>query len=323
MRYFIKSKLNPFFWLSILIVAFFLISGCHGSPAEDAKEKVSSYIKSIVKNPSSYKPIFFSSLDTLSDYLKIDKKSHDVVVDIEPDYRYVIRHTYEIENSSREKVKMSAYFHFDSTLKIISSSPSGLDGNYGQLTGNVYWKYNDYVGNKPDAGSTIELYSFDSVRKERRWETNSDVAGNFRFERLLPGSYLLIVTSKNTTNSPEGHLEQLILNGYSLLEVFGYDLFKSNESELKEYNRVDSLFKQVLFAEDKEYGGFTKRYNTYRKFEEQKNQLAAKIINNLPNDFKTKLGLYTIYSNKQKIETIWIDEGKTANKIVDFGVTYF
>jgi len=29
----------------------------------------------------------------------------------------------------------------------------------GSLKGNVFWKYNNYVGNKPDAGTSIKLYS--------------------------------------------------------------------------------------------------------------------------------------------------------------------
>ena len=72
--------------------------------------------------------------------------------------------------------------------------------NPGTLSGNVFWKYNDYVGNKPDAGATIYLFSSDTSKDPLRSE--ADVQGNYKIDPLLPGKYMMIVESKNATSSP-------------------------------------------------------------------------------------------------------------------------
>lgn len=307
----------------LLFVISILLFACKNSHSDEVKKQVTEYIKEKVKNPSSYKPISFSSIDTVSNKPYNDTALLAFMKDYKPDYKYSIRHDYEIENSDNELVKMSVYFHFDSTFKIRSTSPSGLGGDYGQLTGNVYWKYNNYVGNKPDAGSTAVLYALDTLRKEIKYEATADVMGNFKFDKILPGKYLLIVTSKNTTNSPDDNLDQLLLNSYDLLELFGYNVRNSNQTELKEYNQLDSLFSHALLSDDKEFGGLTKRYDTYRKFEKQKMEVAEKIIDNFPKEFKSKLRLYSAYSRKLEIRSVRIEEGKTTNEIIDFGITYF
>jgi hypothetical protein len=37
----------------------------------------------------------------------------------------------------------------------------------GNISGNAFWKYNDYVGNKPDAASDVLLYRIDSPSIKR------------------------------------------------------------------------------------------------------------------------------------------------------------
>jgi hypothetical protein len=44
------------------------------------------------------------------------------------------------------------------------ANTKSINGDYGTLTGNAYWKYNNYVGNKPDAGAEVTLYSLDTAR---------------------------------------------------------------------------------------------------------------------------------------------------------------
>ena len=76
-------------------------------------------------------------------------------------------------------------------------------------------------------------------------------------------------------------------------------------------------------ADEKEYGSFSKRYDAYRKLEKQKMELAETIIDKLPKDFIPKIGLYAGYLKKIELSTVTIDEGKTSNEIIDFGITYF
>jgi hypothetical protein len=83
------------------------------------------------------------------------------------------------------------------------------------------------------------------------------------------------------------------------------------------------LYEKTLLAGDNEYPNVSKRIEAYTKIEKQKMDLAKSIIDKFPQDFKSKIGLYTGFSNKLDFSTVTIDQGKTSNKVVDFGITYF
>jgi hypothetical protein len=53
------------------------------------------------------------------------------------------------------------------------------------------------------------------------------------------------------------------------------------------------------------------------------NDKADKLISKFPEEFKIGLNLLTGYDKSFYFTTIQIDEGKTSNQNVDFGVTYF
>ena len=304
----------------ILGVSFlFFFSNSKDSSPNKVKNLVEKYIRKKVKNPDSYKAIFFSSIDTT--HPEIYKDS--LLKDFKPNYKYSIDHIYEIENSDKEKIKMTVTFYLDSSLTITESSPQSLNGDYGQLSGNVYWKYNNFIGNKPDAGSKITMYSLDTLRKEVFYETTCDVTGNFKLEKVLPGEYLLVVNSKNTTNSPAEHLDELRTYSYEISELFDYNIYKENESELNEYNTLDSIYNATQYRYYSKTSDYLKSYEQNKKLENQKMNMAEKIIEKIPLNIRSKIGLYSSYSNKIDLSNITIDENKTTNKIIDFGITYF
>ena len=74
------------------------------------------------------------------------------------------------------------------------------------IKGNAFYKYNDYVGNKAEAGSTVYLFYADNKKKYQ--ETKCDLAGNFAFENLDTGSYLIAVLSGNVRQYAETHAGQ-------------------------------------------------------------------------------------------------------------------
>ena len=49
---------------------------------------------------------------------------------------------------------------------------------------------------------------------------------------------------------------------------------------------------------------------------------AEALVEKLPKDFISKIGLYTGYSKKIDFTNVTINEGKTSNEIIDFGITY-
>lgn len=300
----------------VLTLALFnLLVSCTSSSSNKLKNITTKYIKDKVKNPSSYKSISFSEVDTTFSEIYTDS----TMLMYKPIYKYSIENIYEIENSNKEKVKMTVAFHFDSLLNILETSPEGLNGDYGELTGNVYWKYNNYVGNKPDAGSTVMIYSLDTLREGLKYDAICDVMGNFKISKILSGSYLLIVNSKNTTDSPDEHLDNLRIYSSYLKDLFNYDCYSVNKAEIKEYQKLDSTFWEYRLnnRDDSKY------YETVTKIEKQKMDLAEKIIDKFPSDFRSKINLYTGYSKKMDISFVTINENKTANKVIDFGITYY
>jgi hypothetical protein len=303
----------------LLLPVIVLLAACGISGPEKLKKKVSSYIKQKVANPKSYKPLHFSTIDTVYPELLTDTSEYEY----KTDYNYSIDHIYEIENSERQKVIMSISFYFDSTGKITEAAPEGLNGNYGSLNGNVYWKYNNFVGNKPDAGSSIKLYSLDTLRTETEFETTADVMGNFSFEKLLPGTYCMIVRSKNTTDSPDGHFRNIQMYPYILSKVFKYNFDIQSLPQWKEYKKIDSISNAYYDKYLKDKTTYSEFYKLYNQANEEKATMAGEILLNIPVEYRSKIGLYSLFSNKLDISLLYIDEGKSKNKVIDFGITYY
>jgi hypothetical protein len=190
----------------------------------------------------------------------------------------------------------------------------------GILTGNVFWKYNDYVGNKPDAGSEVKLYSM--INKENKYETSTDVSGNFKIEEIIPGKYFLIIQSSNTTDSPKDHLDNLLIYSEDLKNLFGFDESKYKK-EIDEINQLQNTYQDVLTESDaNKFGGLSNQMDKYEKIERDIKDKTLNLISKFPQEFKEKLNLYTGYDKSFKFTTIEIKEGKTSNENVDFGTTY-
>lgn len=190
----------------------------------------------------------------------------------------------------------------------------------GTLSGNVFWKYNDYVGNKPDAGSFVNLYS--TVNKEINYETTTDVTGNYKIEDIIPGTYYLIIQSKNTTESPKELLDNLL--AYTELKnLFGFDE-KKFKKEIDEINALHDEYQDILnHSNDGKYGELSIAMDKYETKESEIFEKSMKLISKFPDKFNSKFGVITGY-NENSIEIIPIDieEGKSIIENVDFGTTY-
>ena len=296
----------------LLIVTIVFLTSCSNSPQDKAQSSVESFLKENLKNSGSYEPISYSTLDTLkiADTSELKKISF-----------YEITHFYFITNSDKEKVKMSITFLLDKDLKVNEPNTKSINGDYGILTGNAYWKYNDYVGNKADAGAEIILYSLDTIRGNMKYETTADVEGNYKIEKVLPGRYFLIVRSKNATDCPERHIKNIVIYADRLKQLFAFDIDKY-KNQLAEIDKLDSTYTAILMDDnDSKYGGLSNKIDKYTTIEEEMRQKSEKLIEIFPDNFKSKLKLYTGYSNAFDFSIIQIEEGKTENVNTDFGIT--
>lgn len=301
------------FTFPLLILSTLIISSCSKTPNEQIQSSVSDFLKAKLKKADKYTSISFTKIDTL------DKKEDSVLLAEGSLYR--MRHIYSIENSENNLVTMDVSFLIDKELKVKKTETESLNGDYGVLTGNAYWKYNNYVGNRPDAGTKVTLYPLDSIRAGVKYEATADVQGNYRIEKILPGKYLAIVRSENATDCPEDHLQRFQIYSDRIQQLFQFDLDKY-KSEIQEIDKLqDEYYKVLMDNDDKKYGGLSGKIRKYSSIESTIRDKANELINSFPDDFKGKIKLYTGYSNAYDFETIVVDETKTNNINSDFGIT--
>lgn len=182
----------------------------------------------------------------------------------------------------------------------------------GTCTGNVFYKYNNYVGNKPDAGAKILLYPKDST--ERTIESMCDVSGNFKFENVPVGQYMLVAVSKETTCNCDEDLVKIF--GTDVGKYFNIDFKKQLPALASQYEQ--NLKNPISAIDTNTYS--SENPKLYRLSDCDSLMLSIPILNRLIHDVGTmKFGAI---SPKKYYKIIEIKANETTNEIVDFGISY-
>ncbi|MDN3673631.1 hypothetical protein QWY99_11250 [Flavobacterium branchiarum] len=190
----------------------------------------------------------------------------------------------------------------------------------GHLTGNIYWKHNDNIDNKPDASSKVKLYS--TLNKDCEFETTADIAGKFTIKDIPTGNYFLIVQSENTTTHPIDHLNNLLKNANEINIALGFDINKFKK-EIQEINKLQKIYEAILMeVNSNDYKSLSNQVYRSRKIQNEIESKSINLIKGFPKEFKSNLAFYTGYDKSLNFSSVEIKEGKTANKNIDFGTTY-
>lgn len=176
----------------------------------------------------------------------------------------------------------------------------------GSLSGNVYWKYNDIIGNKPDAGTTIKLYDVKNKSNESLYSITTDIDGNYKLDNISSGSYIIVVNSKNTFSSPRTIFENLQAHEKEL-EFLNFNIRVYS-------NQVDQLGNLKLLTELS-----ANEPLEFEKNNEELNSRFSSIIQQFPNDVKGKLNIKNGYDNSIYIKEIKIENSKNTIENIDFG----
>lgn len=189
----------------------------------------------------------------------------------------------------------------------------------GNVSGNVFWKYNNFVGNKADAGSDIYLLSTDTTKKALT--TKCDLTGNFKFANLEKGKYLIIVISKNTNQKVEDEYTNLAaapLEAYIGFNMKSLDpiLFDSINIYKEIYQKAETTIGTASKKKDEKRNS-TIALNAFRLYLDAISRLRRKIHYTLRTSF-----LLSALS-KMYFEEITIKVNQTSNIVVDFGITAF
>lgn len=195
--------------------------------------------------------------------------------------------------------------------------------NFGSLTGNVYWKYNNYVGNKPDAGSNVYLFCKDTSKGTL--ETTCDVQGNFKFDKVPTGDYMLVVESKNTTSSAYDQLEEISTPETN--KYFGFSLKQIDSLLLKQAidAHYEFLKKDISAPPTYSYKQTLAYYDSARYLRNHASKLADSLLAKIPKDNKLMKEIFELgtMSKKLKFKKVTIKKNEAANNVIDFGITYY
>lgn len=193
----------------------------------------------------------------------------------------------------------------------------------GSLSGNVYWKYNDYVGNKPDAGSEVFLY--DTTFTTELGKATTDVQGNWKLENIPAGYYYLLIRSNNTTNSPRVNF-LLLVHGLRRVNFHFSDVIKNKVKKIEniglQSDSLQGLVRQLQHSDE----CVTNLELTLNKIDKQVNlqqDLIKQLFDSIPSSYLRRIHLDGSVSNK--IDTRFVEVKEKQNEVIitDFGVTYY
>lgn len=211
------------------------------------------------------------------------------------------------------------YFVYPIILLFSCTSPkSKEEKGYGSLSVNIFWKYNNFVGNRPDAGSKAQLFSLtDSTIS---FKSTADVRGDIKFDSVPVDYYLLIIESKNTTDEALSFFKMM----YPYKGLLDKICHCGIETILTE-ERINKLFKyDSLSSASLRIDNPSKALEQHQRYKDSAIKLAAKYFEEVPYDLYQKTGILTMsYPKKTDIRTISIRNGRDENVVVDFGITYF
>lgn len=215
-------------------------------------------------------------------------------------------------------------------LVILSFAFTSCKKEPGSLSGNVYWKYNDYVGNKPDAGSEVFLYDTTFTTELRKVTT--DVQGNWKLENIPVGEYYLLIRSNNTTNSPDINFRELI-HGLRRVNFHFSDVIKNKVKKIEKVgllsDSLQGLVRQLLHSDE----CVTNLELTLNKIDKinlirdkqvnLQRDLIKQLFDSIPSSYLIKLHLSGSVSNK--IDTRFVEVKEKQNEVIitDFGITYY
>jgi hypothetical protein len=185
---------------------------------------------------------------------------------------------------------------------------------YGSLQGNVFWRYNEYVGDRPDAGSSIYLYSLED--SNTYYSTTADLSGNYLFDSIPSGRYLAIVRSQNTKNSSFYAFRSLYYNLHDVSRVFNANMTQGiNEANKGKLFALDSLAKRYLLEET----GASNALSLYKMYSDSATSEAYRILKSLPDKITQKMGLVGQYPNKIEISNVVITKRQAEKVVTNFG----
>jgi hypothetical protein len=184
-------------------------------------------------------------------------------------------------------------------------------GQNRQITGTAFYKYNDFVGNRPDAGATVKVFSLNDPNLEK--SSTVDLQGNFSVSNLDTGAHLLIIVSKETNDDPYLGYSRTVIYGKLFNKYFGFNP-----------QTIDTALQNAIEAKHQEYMeyGVSKKFS-YKKVMNTKKEvmeMVFKFFNELPIEKMIRTGI-NLPTDKYDIKELTLNEKPLDKLVIDFGIS--
>jgi len=193
------------------------------------------------------------------------------------------------------------------------------------VRGNVVWEYNKFVGTRPDVGAKVFLLRRfsdkilvspllrESDPPKGVYVTTVDLLGKFEFTGLPPGTYDLLIRSKNTTRKFTIEFNP----------AFDYEAWYKQDSE-EMRDRIEAGMKAGLSTGESAIQIATRDRNPLDKIQKLNYFMFKKEIlepHFRPEEY-SKAALLLLGTEKYKVDSFELKAGDTKELFVDFGNTY-
>jgi hypothetical protein len=189
--------------------------------------------------------------------------------------------------------------------------PLTIQAQNGSIAGNVFYKYNDFVGNRPDAGATVKVFPLANPASFKK--ATVDLQGNFAITNLDTGKHLVIVISKETNQDPYLGYFAFVVYGKYIDKYFGFNP-----------KTIDTALQNAIESKHQEYFeyGVTKKAN-FKKIEKTKTEIMEmvfKFFNELPLEKMVNTGI-TLPTDNFQLQELVVNDKPSEKLIIDFGIS--
>ena len=182
----------------------------------------------------------------------------------------------------------------------------------GELSGSVFYKYNDYVGSRPDVGASVILFAL--ANADQKKSTLVNLSGDFQFTKLDTGRYLLIVKSKETNESPYMGITKLIVYGNLLNKYFNFNPREVNKPLQTAIELKNDEYTDYLISKNPKPKKLT-------SLKLELTELSFKFFNEIPLNGLIKAGI-SLPTDKIDVREVSISDKNAEKIVVDFGLSY-
>jgi len=190
----------------------------------------------------------------------------------------------------------------------------------GSLTGNATYSLNRIIGDRPDGSSDIYLFPYD--KNDSVIYAECDLNGNFSFNNIPSGKYVLIGVSGKATGSPADNY--FVLYNSQYMVDLGFFFFKLDSNLEKKATDLVNVRQQLLVYKDDDYDEKGKNArDSLQLIEGLANKLSDSLINMIPQNSRLLRNMAVVGIRKLSMEYVTVENDKTNTQTVNFGSTYY